>query len=37
MKTFAIAAMIGAASAMSEIESAFLGYITEYGKSYSSM
>ena len=37
MKTIAFAAFVGAAAAMSEIESAFLGYITEYGKSYSSM
>jgi cathepsin L len=37
MKTIAFAAFVGATAAMSEIESAFLGYITEYGKSYSSM
>jgi C1A family cysteine protease len=37
MKTFAAVAMIGVASAMSEIESAFLGWITEHGKSYTSM
>jgi C1A family cysteine protease len=37
MKTIAFAAFIGATAAMSEIESAFLGYITQYGKSYSSL
>jgi len=37
MKTFALAAFVGAATAMSEIESAFLGWITEHGKSYTSM
>lgn len=37
MKTIAIAAFVGAASAMSEIESAFLAYITEFGKSYGSV
>ena len=37
MKTFAAAAIIGAASAISEIESAFLGYITQFGKSYANM
>jgi C1A family cysteine protease len=37
MKTFALAAFVGAASAISEIESAFLGYITQFGKSYSTM
>jgi C1A family cysteine protease len=37
MKTIAIAAIIGAAAAMSEIESEFLGFITKFGKSYKSM
>jgi len=37
MKTIALAAFVGAASALSEIESAFLGYITEFGKSYETM
>ena len=34
---YILAAMVGAASALSEIESAFLGYITQFGKSYSTM
>lgn len=37
MKTFAVAALVASASALSEIESAFLGYITQFGKSYSTM
>ena len=37
MKFLALAAVIGAVSAMSEIESAFLGYITEFGKSYTNV
>jgi len=37
MKTIAIAAFVGAATAMTEIESAFLGWITEHGKSYTSV
>ena len=37
MKTFALACIAASAFAMSEIESAFLGYITEFGKSYSNM
>jgi C1A family cysteine protease len=37
MKYLAIAALVGAASASSEIEAAFLGYITQFGKSYSNM
>jgi C1A family cysteine protease len=34
---YILAAMVGAASALSEIESAFLGYITQFGKSYATM
>jgi len=37
MKYFAIAALLGAASATSEVEAAFLGYITQFGKTYSTM
>jgi len=37
MKTFALACLVASACAMSEIESAFLGYITEFGKSYSNI
>jgi C1A family cysteine protease len=37
MKTFALAAIIASASAMSQIESEFLGFITKFGKSYKSM
>jgi len=37
MKTFALACLVASTLAMSEIESAFLGYITEFGKSYSNM
>jgi len=37
MKTFCLAALLGAVSAFSEIEGAFLGYITQFGKSYSNM
>jgi len=36
-KTFALACLVASACAMSEIESAFLGYITQYGKSYSNL
>merc|ERR1712127_970605 len=36
-KTFALACLVASTLAMSEIESAFLGYITEFGKSYSNM
>jgi len=34
MKSFVALALVSAASAMSEVESAFLGYITQFGKSY---
>jgi len=34
MKSFIALALVGAVSATSEVESAFLGYITQYGKSY---
>jgi len=37
MKSFILAAVASSAMALSEIESAFLGYITQYGKSYSSV
>jgi len=37
MKYFALAAIIASTQALSEIESSFLGYITQFGKSYSSM
>lgn len=37
MKTFAVAAVVGVASATSEVESAFMGFITQFGKSYASM
>ena len=37
MKTFALACIAASVSAMSEIEGAFLGYITQFGKSYSNM
>jgi len=32
-----LAAVVGSAMALSEIESAFLGYITQYGKSYTNV
>ncbi len=37
MKSFVLAAIAASACAFSEIESAFLGYMTEYGKSYSTV
>jgi cathepsin L len=37
MRSFALAAFVAAVSANSEIESAFLGYITEFAKSYASV
>jgi KDEL-tailed cysteine endopeptidase len=37
MKSFILAAVASSAMALSEIESAFLGYITEQGKSYSTV
>ena len=37
MKTFVLAALSASAFALSEIESDFLAYITQYGKSYKSM
>ena len=38
MKTFfALALAAATASASSEVESAFMGYITQYGKSYGTM
>jgi len=37
MKFFAAFALVGSAFASSEIESAFLGYITQFGKSYTSI
>jgi C1A family cysteine protease len=37
MKSFFALAAAGVVSASSEIESAFLGYITQYGKSYGTM
>merc|ERR1712166_962344 len=37
MRTFALAAFVAAVSATSEVESAFLGYITEHGKPYASV
>jgi cathepsin L len=37
MKYFTVAALAGFAAASSEVESAFFGYITQYGKSYGSM
>ena len=37
MKYLALAAIVGFTAATSEIESAFLGYITKFGKSYSTM
>jgi len=37
MRTFALAAFVAAVSATSEVESAFLGYITEHGKSYATV
>jgi len=36
MRTF-LAALLGVASAMSELESSFFTFITEYGKSYASL
>jgi hypothetical protein len=37
MKSFVLAAIASSAIALSEVESAFLGYITQFGKSYSSV
>jgi len=37
MKTFAIAALVASTQALSEIESSFLGYISQFGKTYSTM
>jgi C1A family cysteine protease len=37
MKSFILASVAASAMALSEIESAFLGYITQFGKSYSSV
>jgi len=37
MKSVILASVIGAAMAISEIESSFLGYITEFGKSYATV
>ena len=37
MKSFATLALAAAVSASTEVESAFMGYITQYGKSYSSV
>jgi len=37
MKSVILASVIGAAMALSEIESSFLGYITEFGKSYNTV
>lgn len=37
MKLYALAAIAASACAYTEIESAFLGYMTEYSKSYSSV
>lgn len=37
MKLYALAAIAAYACAYTEIESAFLGYMTEYSKSYSSV
>jgi len=37
MKSFAVAALVGIASASSEIEAAFMGYITQFGKSYNTI
>jgi len=34
MRTFALAAFVTAVSATNEVESAFLGYIVQFGKSY---
>jgi hypothetical protein len=35
--SFLASALLGSALALSEIESAFFGYITQFGKSYSTM
>lgn len=37
MKSILALALVGAASAASEVESAFMAYITQFGKSYSSV
>ena len=37
MKSVILACIAASACALSEIESAFLGYITEYGKSYATV
>ena len=37
MKGFTLAILAASATAFSEIESAFLGFITQYGKSYKSI
>merc|ERR1719476_609178 len=37
MKYLAVAARVSYVSAMSELDSAFFGYITQFGKSYGSM
>ena len=34
MKTFAFAAILGSALALSEIEASFMAYITQFNKSY---
>jgi hypothetical protein len=34
---YILAALVGTVAAMSEIESAFLGYITEFGKQYNTV
>ena len=37
MKSFAALALVAAVSATTEVESAFMGYITQYGKSYTTV
>ena len=37
MRSFICTALLGCAMAISEIESTFLGYLTQYGKSYSTV
>jgi len=37
MKTFALIALAGAVSALTELESAFISYIAEFGKTYNSV
>ena len=37
MKSYTLALLAASVSALSEIESAFLGYITQFGKSYQSV